>query len=226
MKKRVVIVSSLAAILIAIGIGWAQIGKKKNDLVWRPLPKQQKIAQDGNRTLKEKARESRNFRQTENPSNLQAFTTLKDLTKAADVVIIGTVKSNVSKLSADERKITINYRLIADKVYKGNLNEGDEFTVSLPGGKVAFTDGSTAEINTPWFKKMQNDKTYLLFLKQGEPFTTIGGPRGLFQIPTDKNSRKVQAHTLIEGDPILEYNIDVRAFLRELKQAVPKEKSK
>lgn len=226
MSKRAVVTGLIfTAILIAIGIGWAQVRRKKSGPIWRPSPQQPSPATDDNRTLKEKARESRNFGKTEAPPDLQTFKTLKDLTKAADLVLIGTVKGNVSKLSRDENDITLNYTMVAEKVYKGNMTEGADFIVSLPGGKVMFRDGSAASVSTPWFKKMQNNKTYLLFLKQGEPFTTIGGPRGLFQIPTDKSSRKVQSHTLIEGDPLREYNdIEVRAFLRELRQAIPKAK--
>jgi hypothetical protein len=227
MNKRTIVISLiLTTILVAIGISWAGVNRKEKNLVWRPPQKQQKADQDDNRTLKEKAREARNYVKTENPTNLQNFTSLKDLAKTADVVVIGTVKNNISKLSADEKGITIDYNLVVEKVYRGKLSEGNEFTVSLPGGKVVFPDGSTATVSTPWFKKMQNDKTYLLFLKQGETFTTVGGPRGVFQIPTDRSSRKVQAHTLIAGDPILEYDdIDVRAFFKELRLAIPKEKS-
>jgi len=225
-KRTIVIFSALTIALLAIGIGLANINRKEKRLVWQPQSKQQKTDQDDNRTLKEKAREARNFVKTEGPENLQSFTSLKDLAKAADVVVIGTVKSNISKLSADEKKITIDYKLNAEKIYKGKLSEGNEFIVSLPGGKVLFPDGSTATVSTPWFKKMQNDKAYLLFLKQGETFTTIGGPRGVFQIPTDRNNRTVQTHTLIAGDPIMEYNdVDVKAFLKELRLAIPKEKN-
>lgn len=226
MSKRAVIICSISAtILVTIGAGWARIGQKKKGLVWQPLPGRQKGVPDDGRTLREKARAHRNFVRTDGPPELQSFASLKDLVKAADLVVIGTTRGNVSRLSQDEKTITLNYRLVAEKVYKGNLAEGAEFAVSLPGGKVLFRDGSAAEVSLPWFKKMQNDKTYLLFLKQGEPFTTVGGPRGLFQIPTDSYSRKVQAHTLIQGDPLLEYDgADVKAFLKELKQAITKDK--
>ena len=226
MNKRLVTVGLISAtILIAIGIAWAQIGKKRKGMVWRPTPQQQSAAPDDSRTLKEKARDSRNFAKTEAPKDLQEFKSLKELTNASNLVVIGTVKTNITRLSHDEKTITIDYTMVAEKVYKGDMTEGDDFTVSVPGGKVIFRDGSAASVSTPWFKKMQDNKTYLLFLKQGETFTTIGGPRGLFQIPTDKSSRAVQAHTLIEGDPLLKYNdIDVKEFLRELRQTLPKEK--
>lgn len=225
-KRAAVIICLIAAtIFVAIGIGWARIVKKKRQLSWRPSAQTQNTAVDDNRTLREKARQYRSFVKTEYPKGLEAFTTLDDLSKAADVIVIGTVKSNISKLSEDEKEITLDYQMVTEKAYKGNLNEKDVFTVSLPGGKVVFPDGSSAGVSAPWFKKMQNDRTYLLFLKRQQEisFTTIGGPRGLFQIPTDGTNRNIQIHTLITDDPMLKYkDMEVRAFLKEVRQAVAK----
>jgi hypothetical protein len=111
--------------------------------------------------------------------------------------------------------------------YKGNLAAGQTISVSLPGGLTKFADGTSAEIKTPWFKKMINGKTYLLYLSANEnrPFTITGGPRGLFEIPTDATNRLVTSHRMIEGDPMRNYNeLDVIVFLREVKQAVTRSK--
>lgn len=225
-KRSVIICLVVSIVLITISISWAGIAGNKQRFLWRQPATTQNDGED-KRTLREKARQSRKIVDTENPTNLPSLATLDDLARASDIVVIGTAKSNGSKLSQDEKKITLDYEMVAEKVYKGSLSQGGVFTVSLPGGQVVFPDGSTAAISTPWFKKMQNDKTYLLFLKQeqGRPFTTVGGPRGLFQIPTDATSRKVQAHTLIANDPLLKYNdVEVRAFLRELRKSFSKEK--
>jgi hypothetical protein len=231
MKKRTAVITCLIAaiIFVAIGIGWARIVQKRRQFVWRPPARSQNNAADDKRTLRENAKQYRDFVKTEYPRGLEAFTTLDDMAKAADVIVIGTAKSNISKLSENEKEITLDYQMVAEKIYKGNLNEKDVFTVSLPGGKVIFPDGSTAGVSTPWFKKMQDGKTYLLFLKrvQEKSFTTVGGPRGLFQIPTDATSRNIQIHTLIADDPMLKYkDMEVRAFLREVKQTVAKATNK
>ncbi len=43
----------------------------------------------------------------------------------------------------------------------------------------------------------------------------------MFEIPTDATTRLVTSHSMIEGDPMRNYNeMDVIAFLREVKQAV------
>jgi hypothetical protein len=52
-------------------------------------------------------------------------------------------------------------------------------TVKVPGGKVIFPDGTSAEVRTPWFKWMENRHTYVLFLTaegDGTAYVTTGGP--------------------------------------------------
>jgi hypothetical protein len=92
---------------------------------------------------------------------------------------------------------------------------------------VHFSDGTSAEVRTPWFKKMQEGTTYLLFLNQpalGQPFVTTGAAQGLFEIPTTQGSRVVKTHTGILKDPIWKYNgMDVKAFLKEVRQAIKKD---
>jgi hypothetical protein len=112
-------------------------------------------------------------------------------------------------------------------VYKGAIREGNIITVSLPGGKVGFDDGSTAEIRTPWFKKMMNGKAYVLFLtatSRPKVFVTTGEAQGIFEIPTTaKGLRIVQAHTGVPNDPIWKYQgKDVRDFLKELRRITRK----
>ena len=86
-----------------------------------------------------------------------------------------------------------------------------------------FEDGSTAEVRTPGFKKMQDGKTYALFLatKANNAFVPIGGPQGIFEIPTTNVTRAVKPHTLIPNDPMLKYNgMNVKDFFKELRGAV------
>lgn len=97
--------------------------------------------------------------------------------------------------------------------------------MSLPGGKVRFADGSTAEIRTAWFKKMQNGKTYALFLSpgSGSGFVTTGEAQGLFEIPTTEGDQSVKTHSGIPRDSVGKYQgTDVKTFLRELRQATKK----
>jgi hypothetical protein len=91
---------------------------------------------------------------------------------------------------------------------------------------VKFNDGSVAEIMTPWFKKMQNGKTYALFLQPGTAegqFVTTGEAQGVFEIPTTEDDRLVKAHSGIPGNSVRKYDgQDVKTFLGELRRVTGK----
>jgi hypothetical protein len=112
-------------------------------------------------------------------------------------------------------------------VLKGHVKTGGNITVSLPGGKVGFPDGSTAEVHTPWFRKMINHKRYLVFLT-GKPtsdsFTTTGGPQGVFEIAADGS---LISHSGLAKDVMREYaGKSSQAFVKEVKEAVVASKNK
>lgn len=179
------------------------------------------------RSLKDKAKQAGNYVENENPDKTARHADLSELTAHSAAVVIATAAQNVCRLSADGKSITIDYLMSVQYAYKGNLQEGNAITVSLPGGHVAFADGTTAEIRTPWFKKMQSGVTYLLFLSPGDrsgDYVTTGGAQGLFEIPTDPHNRKVKTHTGLLKDPMWKYqNMDVRDFLKEVRQATKKD---
>jgi hypothetical protein len=180
-------------------------------------------AMTADQTLKTKAKEDRRLIQTENPVGPGRYANLSALVGESTAVLIGTPQTNISKLTADGTSITLDYQVKVEYVYKGNLREGDIVTISLPGGMVKFEDGSTAEVRTPGFKKMQDGKTYALFLatKANNAFVPIGGPQGIFEIPTSSVTRAVKSHTLIPNDPMLKYNgMNVKDFFKELRGAV------
>jgi hypothetical protein len=176
--------------------------------------------------LKDKAKLAGHFVGYENPNKTRRFANLEELAAQSAAVIIATAGENVCRLSPDGRSITIDYPLSVQYLYKGNLHEGDSLSVSLPGGKVVFADGTTAEIRTPWFKKMQRGVTYLLFLTPGDRsgnYVTTGGAQGLFEIPTDPRNRKVKTHTGLLKDAIWKYqDMDVKDFLRAVRRATKK----
>ena len=180
-------------------------------------------------TLKAKAKEARRLIQTENPVRPGRYANLSALVGESAAVLIGTPQTNISKLTADGTNITLDYQVKVEYVYKGNLRESDIVTISLPGGMVKFEDGSTAEVRTPGFRKMQDGKTYALFLatKANNAFVPIGGPQAIFEIPTTNVTRAVKSHTLVPTDPMLKYDgMNVTDFLRELRRAVKENAAK
>ena len=174
-------------------------------------------------TLKAKAKNEKHFLLNEKPVAPGRYTNLSALVGDSNAVIIGTPQTNKSKLTADGTNITLDYQVKVEYVYKGNLRENDTVSISLPGGMVKFEDGSTAEVRTQGFRKMQNGKTYALFLtmKDNSAFVPLGGPQGIFEIPTTSVTREVKSHTMVPNDPMSKYNgMNVKDFFKELRQAV------
>jgi hypothetical protein len=196
-------------------------------LVWKNSTNAESTDVQDQRPLREKARDAGQYKVTERPPDLSSFNNLDEVTRRSAAVVIATANRNVCSLSQNGKTVTIDYEMKVEHSYKGSLTLGQTISVSLPGGLTKFPDGTSAEIRTPWFKKMINGKTYLLYLSANEnrPFTITGGPRGVFEIPTDATTRLVTSHSMIEGDPMRNYNqVDVIVFLREVKQAVTRTK--
>lgn len=218
----------LVLVLLSLGgaVGALTVYRRQaspRQLVWRTSSNTRTTHLQDQRPLREKARDVGQYRGTELPPDLSLFNNLDDVTRGSAAIVIATANRNVCSLSQDGKTVTIDYEMKVEHSYKGRLSPAHTISVSLPGGLAKFPDGTSAEIKTPWFKKMINGKTYLLYLSANEnrPFTTTGGPRGLFEIPTDATNRLVTSHSMIEGDPIRNYNeMDVIVFLREVKQAV------
>jgi hypothetical protein len=146
---------------------------------------------------------------------------LANMVAASESIAIVTTESNVCKLSEDGKVVRTFYRARVEDVLKGHVRTGGNITVSLPGGKVGFSDGSTAEVQTPWFRKMVNRKRYLLFLS-GKPtsdsFTTTGGPQGVFEIAADGS---LLSHSGLANDVMRQYaGKNNQAVIKEIKDAI------
>ena len=148
-------------------------------------------------------------------------TSLADMVAASESIAIVTTEKNVGRMSEDGKTVRTFYRARVEEVIKGHVKAGGNISISLPGGKVGFPGGSTAEVLTPWFKKMVNHKRYLVFLS-GKPtsdsFTTTGGPQGVFEIAADGN---VQSHSGLANDVMRQYaGKSSQALVQEIKGAI------
>jgi hypothetical protein len=145
---------------------------------------------------------------------------LDSLAKASAAIVVGRPSRNVCRLSANGQLITTNYEVEVQEVVKGSLQQGGTITVKLPGGKVNFEDGTSAEVRTPGFRKMVNNSTYVLFLEaiENEPgsFRLVGGPQGLFAIPSEGGINPHGRTT----DPVVFKNKgkDKETFLKEVRK--------
>ncbi len=239
MMKRNLVISLVLMLTVLVPLGFALAGGGLTQR--KPMPpaahesasrktlREEKAKAEDPRPLKERARgKKERYVESANPKKPNAFADLKGLAGDSVAVIIGTPQDNVCKLSTDGRTMTIDYKVAVEHVYKGKLKEGATITVSIPGGVMQFDDGSTAEVKTPWFKKLQQGNAYALFLTQGErpgTYVTTGEAQGVFGIPTTTEDRTVKAHSGLLKDSMWKYNgMNVYVFLNEVKQAVKKNK--
>ena len=145
---------------------------------------------------------------------------LAKMVATSESIVVATTDSNKSRLSEDGKVIRTFYRVRVEEVLKGHLQPGGNITVSLPGGKAGFPDGSTAEVQTLWFKKMVNHKRYLLFLRgrpNADTFTTTGGPQGVFEVPADGSG--LVSHSGLSNDVMRQYaGRSIQSFVKDIKQ--------
>jgi hypothetical protein len=87
--------------------------------------------------------------------------TLAQLVAWHDLIVIGHVESNHSWLTADGETIVTDYKIAVERVMKGHTP--NRITVSLPGGRVSFPDGSMATL-TSTMRPPSTGERYLLFL--------------------------------------------------------------
>ncbi|HYE13447.1 MAG TPA: hypothetical protein VD968_03285 [Pyrinomonadaceae bacterium] len=204
MRKRIILVCTMAMTVVAIMV----------------LARAQDI---GPVTLRERALVTGNYVKIASASQTPMFQDLDQLGAASTLIIKGTVRENISKLSADGNFISTNYTVVVDQVFKGSLvTVNDSITVSIPGGKVGFRGRTPdkpafAEVKAPWFKRMEDGKQYYLFLSPDRPapttqnipnpsglvpFLPTGGPQGVFEVA----GGVVKTHSGRPLDPVRAYN--------------------
>lgn len=175
--------------------------------------------------IKEAARIKGNYISYRDPHPDWVSLDLEKLTKGSAAVIVGVPVRNVCKLSENGQTILTVYDVLVQEVLKGDVQQGGEIKVALPGGKVAFADGSTAEIVTPDFEKMVNGRKYALYLSQYEirpgVYELTAGPQGMIEMSDDGTKVKSQAR---ETDPVKKQvkDKDVKAFLKDARRQAVK----
>lgn len=149
---------------------------------------------------------------------------LDSLTSHSSNVVIGTPLASAAYLSQDGDNITTDYRFKVVTSLKGSLQSEEIVVISLPGGKVVFEDGTSAEVKTPDLEGMTTGDTYVVFLSPKPTsrgaLTVTGIGQGLFQLNTEKHVVKPhgQPSDLIQKHK----DEDVEQFLREIKRSVKK----
>jgi hypothetical protein len=130
-----------------------------------------------------------------NPHYDWGLFSVEDLTKNSAAVIVGRFTKKLDARVLDGKAIFTDYEVAVEELVKGELKEAGSITVTIPGGRFYFEDGTSAEQLTPTFEQPRTGRSYTLFLTT-EPavpgvFFLSGGPQGLFDI---ENSSGVKSH--------------------------------
>jgi hypothetical protein len=149
---------------------------------------------------------------------------LQDLTQGSALIVVGTPLRNKVNIDEEGDLITTDYDVVINEAVKGNVSQGSIIEVSLPGGRVEFPDGTSAEQRTPDLRKIDNGKRYVLFLHQRRPGTAefaVTGGQGIFEIPDDGSG--IKPHGSL-ADPAAAENKDkpVALFLQQVRDAAKK----
>jgi hypothetical protein len=165
---------------------------------------------------------------------LEVGTDWEGLTKKSELIVTGVARDNRCRLTKDGFIVLTVYEVLVQEVIKGEgVEAGDIIKVALPGGKVKFEDGTTAETVTPDFEKMRNGNRYALYLNKRPPgdgdvykdsnivvYSLSTGPQGLFEL-TPEGTVKPHAHP---DKPLVKETKDkhVTAFLTEARALAEK----
>jgi hypothetical protein len=173
--------------------------------------------------LKEGARIKRRYVNSESTTGWAKYD-LESLTSHSGAVIMGTPLSSVSSLTSNGERITTEYQIKISRIFKGQLQENGVIRVVVPGGKVIFEGGTSAEILTPDLGSITKNETYVLFLHLSKDNTEIfqltGGGQGLFEVPSSAWGVK----PLGDKKDLVQRHKDqsVKDFLDEIQNAVKK----
>jgi hypothetical protein len=146
------------------------------------------------------------------PINRQA------LVSQSKAIVVGKVISNICVNSQDSSLVGTTYTFEVSEVIKGNLSVENTIKITLPGGLVPQPDGSMLLVNTPGFKKIKNNATYLLFLKDKnqQEYTTVRGPQGIFEL-INSSSAIPYANYADKNNKNKEQTIDAVTLLQEIR---------
>lgn len=154
---------------------------------------------------------------------------IEALTKNSLAVVVGTVVKKLSgRLTAGGQLIFTDYEVLLDETIKGDLTKGSTITIALPGGRVEFEDGTSAELRMPEFEHVKIGGGYTLFLTEGAEapngYTLTGGPQGLVEIMSDgtpkSHGRPTDPIALETKDPNKGKNKDT--FIKEVRKEAVK----
>jgi hypothetical protein len=89
---------------------------------------------------------------------------MTSLTNDSELVVVGQVLNHRFWLDAPGRTVLTNYEVSVERVFKGTAPLGGLITVTMPGGRVSFPDGTWAETRVGGAPPLVNGNRCLFFL--------------------------------------------------------------
>ena len=149
---------------------------------------------------------------------------VETLTKNSAAVIVGRFTKKLDARLPDRRVIFTDYEVAVEELVKGDIKQAQTIVVTLPGGRIVFEDGTSAEQTTPTFKHPLIGRAYALFLMEEATVPSVfflsGGPQGMFDI---EDSAGVRSHGKREDPAAVETKAENReSFLKNVRELARK----
>lgn len=178
-------------------------------------------------TLHERARKAGGtYVLTYRPNNATVYPNVEELAKRSELIVIGRILSHQTKVTDDEQFIFQDYQIKVQELVKGDLPRGSALTVSLPGGKHRFADGTYVAVMPVDYQPLEDGAIYALFLKPAPQKSKPGGYRLVSETQGQFSLAKGQVHSGARGnsDPVgLKYwDASSGTFLQQIHRAVPR----
>jgi hypothetical protein len=215
--KRILVAFSLIVVTMGIGSIWGRYVSGQNS-----APDDYEAVRDALRRggLREAARIKGHYVGDFDPHWDFGRFDIEALTKNSAIVVMGVPSKTIeSRLTAHDQLIVTDYEVKVQEAFKGSVTEGDTIRVRLPGGKVEFEDGTSAELRAREFEPMRIGATYMIFLSESNDapgiYSLSGGPQGLVEIINDTTLKSHGRPT----DPVSEESKgkDKDSFLKEVR---------
>lgn len=163
--------------------------------------------------LREAAKLKGNYIAEYDPHWDWGFMDTETLTRSSVAVVVGRFTKKLDPRLIEGRVIFTDYEVTVDELIKGDLNQKKTIVVTVPGGRISFEDGTSAEQTTPTFEQPRIGRAYTVFLMEEQAIPSVffltGGPLGLFDI---EDSSSVKSH----GKPDYPAAVEANGQNREL----------
>jgi hypothetical protein len=210
MRKHIVIavIVGLAVSSLVFGFARSRSGSPQNKSPSAPI-----------RSLREKAKLRGNYTIVAQSNAPRQYEEMATLVHDSAAIITGTVANKAAQmLSPAEDFIVTDYQITVKDRIKGQVRPGETITLRLPGGRIQFDDGTSAEVNIRNFSRSPEvGKIYTFFLrkKSDANFSLVGGQQGLFEI----SKARIEPQAQTEDKLAKTYqNMSLESFLKEIRQ--------